>query len=139
MNKHEVTKQNFAIMPDYEHNEATPVVFEQPENRPKIDDIICHYIDGENLKEALFIIDNIRENHMKIKWTAVNTWSVTFRMKHVCDLKIVNGNLVIGKLSEVLITRVKDKARNPEALAPLFNAMRELMSVEQTSLAAAVS
>ncbi|MCL2820881.1 MAG: hypothetical protein FWD38_08675 [Oscillospiraceae bacterium] len=136
MNKNESTRTTFAIMPNYEHNEAAPAADMQAEMRPNIDDIVCHHIEGENLKEALFIIDNIRENHMKIKWTAVNTWSVSYRMKHVCDLKITNGNLVIGKLSEVLITRVRDRAKNPETLAPLFDAMREMMSAEQTAFAA---
>jgi hypothetical protein len=65
---------------------------EQIETRPKIDDAVCHYLEGEALKDALIFIDNIRASKMKIKWATVNVWSVHYRHKHVCDIRLENGS-----------------------------------------------
>ncbi|MDR2571115.1 MAG: hypothetical protein LBD23_12635 [Oscillospiraceae bacterium] len=100
-------------------------------SRPKIDDVICHGLDGESLKEALFIIDNIRENKMKIKWTAINTWSVQYKRKHVCDLSLDSNNLHIGPVSEVLATRVKNMPHDTESMKSLIEALRDSISGTQ--------
>ena len=107
------------------------VISRQPETKPSIDDVICHAVDGEMLKDALFVIDNIRENNMKIKWAFVNVWSVKYKGKHVCDLRIENGSLVIGPVSGVLTTRVKVASRSKESLAELIAALRDSMAGAQ--------
>ena len=101
---------------------------EQSVSRPSIDEVLCNTLDGETLKEALFIIDNIRENNMKIKWSSVNVWTVRYKRKHVCDLKIDRGALTIGQISEVLATRVKNMPYNPENNNPLLDALKDLVS-----------
>ena len=107
----------------------------QLRSRPSIDDVICHNLEGETLKEALFIIDNIRENKMKIKWSAINVWSVEYKRKHVCDLRIENGNLIIGKLSDILITHVKELSYDPQTANPLFDALIDLANGDRKALA----
>jgi len=114
---------------------ATPPNHEQLKTRPRIEDVICHSLEGETLKEALFVIDNIRENRMKIKWSSVNVWSVRYKRKHVCDLRIENGILVIGKLSDILITHVKNMTYKPATANPLFDALLDLVNGEQEAYA----
>ncbi|MCL2628714.1 MAG: hypothetical protein FWD44_08495 [Oscillospiraceae bacterium] len=66
-----------------------PVVagtFLQHDTKPSIDSIICHYLDGTTLKNALNFIDYIRASKMKIKWSAVNVWSVRYKGKRVLDI-----------------------------------------------------
>jgi len=72
---------------------------EQHAARPKIDDVICHYLDGETLKKALQFIDNLYSNGMKIKWNDVNVWSVHYRFKHICDIAIERGALKVYQIS----------------------------------------
>ncbi|MDR2600209.1 MAG: hypothetical protein LBC73_08035 [Oscillospiraceae bacterium] len=64
---------------------------EQEDLRPEIDDIVCQYLDGDTLKDALTFIDYIRSNKMKIKWYRVNVWSVMYKNKRVLDI-ILNNN-----------------------------------------------
>jgi len=110
-------------------------IYGQRKSRPAIDGIICHQLEGDALKEALFIVDNIEENKMKITWSSLNVWSVRYGRKHVCDLRIENGSLVIGQLSEALITRVKDKSRNKENMMQLIDAMRNALTHTQEAYA----
>jgi len=113
----------------------TPPSHEQMRTRPQIEDVICQSLEGSKLKEALFIIDNIRENNMKIKWSSVNVWTVQYKRKHVCDLRIEKGNLIIGKLSDILITRVKDLSYNPRSANPLLDAIIDMVNGEQKAYA----
>ena len=102
--------------------------YKQASTKPDINNVVCHKLDGDALKDALFVIDNIRENKMKIKWSAVNTWSVTYRFKHVCDLKITNDSLSIGPVNDVLATRVKRMSQNQESITELIDALRDSMT-----------
>jgi len=73
----------------------TPVLtglYQQQDYRPEIDDVICHYLDGETLKNALNFIDYIRASKMKIKWSAANVWSVQYKGKHVLDIVVREGS-----------------------------------------------
>ena len=93
--------------------------------KPEIDDVVCHHLDGDTLKEALFIIDNIRENDMKIKWSSINMWSVRYKGKHVCDLRIQNDSLTIGPVNDILATRVKNMSYSQENMKQLIDALRD--------------
>jgi len=97
----------------------------QSKTRPNIDNVICHELDGDALKDAMFIIDNIREHKMKIKWSAINTWSVKYRHRHVCDLRIAKGCLSIGPVNDVLATRVQNMSYNRENLELIIDALRD--------------
>jgi len=102
--------------------------YKQASTKPDINDVICHKLDGDALKDALFVIDNIRENKMKIKWSSVNTWAVKYRLKHVCNLKIEKDSLSIGPVNDVLATRVKRMSNNQESIAQLIDALRDSMT-----------
>jgi len=97
---------------------------EQMTTKPEIDDVICHYLDGGTLKEALYIIDNIREHKMRIKWSSINLWTVRYRRKHVCDLSIKNDALHIGKVNGILEIRVTDMLYSPESLRRLIISLK---------------
>jgi len=124
-----------ALLVNTDRGESEQTAYEQLESRPEIDDVICHYTDGDALKDALFVIDNIRDNDMKIKWFSPNVWSVQYRRKHVCDLRIENGSLSIGPISEVLVTRVADISYEMEKIEQLINALRNSMTVTQKAYA----
>jgi len=98
---------------------------DRSKTRLEIEAAVCNKLDGSALKDALFIIDNIRENRMKIKWASGNTWSVRFNRKHVCELKIENGSLKIGPVSDVLVTRTKSMSHNQETIEQLIDALRD--------------
>ena len=104
---------------------------EQVAARPDIDDVICHCLEGGALKDALFIIDNIRENKMKIKWSSVNVWSVRYKRKHVCYLSIKNNALNIGKVNGVLSIRVTDMSYDAESLKRLIKSLRDSIACMQ--------
>jgi len=118
---------------DYGEQELLAPV--QATSRPKIDDVICHYLEGEKEKDAFFVVDNIRDNKMKIKWFSPNTWAVTYRRKHVCDLTIANGILNIGPVSEVLATRVKNMSYNKENMKRLVDALTSSITGPQEAYA----
>jgi len=105
-------------------------MYEQVDDRPKIiDDVICHYLDGQALKEALFVIDNIRDHKMKIKWSKVNVWSVSYKRKHVCDLRIDKDSLHIGPVNDVLGIRITNMAYDHDSLNRMIRAIRDSIAV----------
>ena len=103
----------------------------QTRDKTMIDAVICQNLDGDKLKEALFIIDNIRENNMKIKWSSVNVWSVRYKRKHVCDLRVANGSMRIGPVNDILATRVKNMTHDFESLKQLIDTLKSSISDPQ--------
>ena len=113
----------------YGHEDnALRLSYDQTKTRPEIDTVINYKLGGDAQKDALFVVDNIRENGMKIKWASADTWSVQYKRKHVCDLKIGNGSLNIGPVSDVLATRVKSMSHNQESVEQLIEALRESLT-----------
>jgi len=122
------------IMQNDDGNNSMISIHEQLEAKPKIDDVICHYLDGEALKDALFIIDNIREHDMKIKVSSINVWSVQYKGKHVCDLRIKDDSLHIGQVSGVLAIRVTNMSYDHESLNRLIEALRDSITGAQDAV-----
>ena len=113
-------------------DDTTYESYRRSSKRLDIETEVCHKLDGDALKDALFIVDNIRENKMKIRWSSGNTWSVKYRYRQVCDLKIERDSFIIGPVNDVLITRVKNKSRNQESVEQLIEALKNSMPcVEQ--------
>ena len=130
MNTQDITTMVFGkVLDNTENARLTPIA--QMETRPSIDNVVCHALDGEALKDALFIIDNIREHDMKIKWSSLNKWAVRYRRRHVCYLSIENGSLVIGHVGDILAKRVKYMAYDLENMKRLVDVFRNSMSDTQ--------
>jgi len=121
------------IMPDTENYETKPLAHEQLKSRPKIDDVICQYLEGESLKEALIVINNVRAGRMKIKWSSVNTWSVHYRRKHVCDIRLENGSWSIRQVCEYINTCKCYMSYDPESMKRLISALRDSITVAHTA------
>ena len=121
-----IARQNLSTIKYPEEN--INISYDQRITRPDIDTVVCYKLGGDALKDALFVIDNIRENGMKIKWDSLDTWSVKYKRKHVCDLMIKNGSLIIGPVNDVLATRVKTMSHNQESIEQLIEALRETMT-----------
>jgi len=100
----------------------------QMRDHPDIVDAICQNLDGDALKDALFIVDNIRENKMKIKWSSVNKWVVKYRNRHVCYLRVEQGSLKIGQISDILVTHVKSMTYDFENTKRLIEIIRNSMT-----------
>ena len=126
-----ITPGMFTEMKILDKSGETPQNSDQTLRKPMIDDVVCHQLDGEALKDALFIIDNIREHKMKIKWSSVNVWSVKYKRKHVCDLRIGYDSLHIGPVSGVLAIRVTDMSFDHESLSRLIEALRDSITGTQ--------
>jgi len=73
---------------------------------------------------------------MKIKWFSVNVWTVRYKGRYVCDLRIENGSLVIGEISGVLATRVKSMPHSQENVERFINALRDSVTAGQSVYAA---
>ena len=131
MNESVSTNMAFVGMSMRMNSETRHLHQEQVTTRPEIDDVICHFLEGDTLKDAMIFIDNIRANKMKIRWSSVNVWSVQYKRKHVCDLRIEKGSLVIGAISGVLITHVNNVSRNPEYAKQFINALKSSIPLEQ--------
>lgn len=58
------------------------------EKKPEIDDVLCQYLYGDMLENALAFIKYIRAAKMKIKHTSEHTWSVKYKGKRVLDITI---------------------------------------------------
>ena len=110
----------------------------QAMTRPEIDEVICQNLDGSALKDALFIVDNIRDNKMKIKWSSVNVWTVKFRGRHVCDLTVMHNSLRIGHVSNILATRVKRMSNDFEYTKRLVDAITNYIVDEPAATPVAV-
>ena len=108
----------------------------QERHRPNIETAICQTLEGNAQKEALFIIDNIRDNKMKIKWSSVNVWTVKFRGRHVCDLTVVHGSLRIGHVSDVLATRVNRMSNDFEQAKRFMDAIANSTAGEPATVLA---
>ncbi|MCL2079885.1 MAG: hypothetical protein FWH17_08615 [Oscillospiraceae bacterium] len=64
--------------------------YDQKDTKPEIEDVICQYLDGNTLKNALDFISYIHASKMKIKWSAANVWSVKYKNKRVLDIIVRN-------------------------------------------------
>ena len=107
---------------------------EQVSARPDIDDVICHLLEGNALKDALVFIDNIRANRMKIRWSSVNIWSVHYRHKHVCDIRLEKGSWSVSQISERINTRVDYFPNNSERMIWLSRALKDSITEDQQLL-----
>lgn len=64
---------------------------EQKNVRPLIEDVIRNYLDGENEKNAKDFISFLRFNKMPPQWASANSWSVSYKNKRVCYIKLGDG------------------------------------------------
>jgi len=110
---------------------ANPKNHEQQILQPKIDDVVCHFLDGEVLKEALYFIDNVRKSKMKIRWSAVNVWSVLYKRRRVCDIRIRNGSWSIRQVYVDPYTHECYRLYDPESMKRLISTLKDSISGTQ--------
>jgi len=99
--------------------------------RPNIEDVICHLLDGAALKDALIFVDKIRAGGMKIKWTSVNTWSVTLKRKYVCEIKIEKDSWSVSYTSENANTNVNYIPYSPSRMRCKYEALKAVIAGTQ--------
>jgi len=125
MNNHIITTAALLnLAPGYteETKHTSP---EQVSARPDIDDVVCHVLEGNALKDALVFIDNIRANRMKIRWSSVNVWSVHYKHKHVCDIRLEKGSWSVSQINEHINTQEDYFPNNSERMILLSRALKD--------------
>ena len=109
---------------------------EQVSARPEIDDVVCHLLDGDVLKDALIFIDNVRANRMKIRWSSVNVWSVYYKHMHVCDIRLEKGSWSVSQISEQFDARVYYFSDSSECMIWLARELKDTVTEDQKLLKA---
>jgi len=61
---------------------------EQKMSKPKIENVIGDFLDGEALTNALSFIEFLSANKMNPKWSATCSWIVKHKQKNVCVIKL---------------------------------------------------
>ena len=61
---------------------------EQRKTKPKIDDILPIYLDGDALKNATDFVAFLRENKMSPGWRSPNSWCCSYKGKVVTYIKL---------------------------------------------------
>ena len=60
----------------------------QRELKPDIEDILPHFLDGDELENALDFIAHLRSNKMNPRWAGVhNTWNCNYKGKIICFIR----------------------------------------------------
>ena len=68
----------------------------QRELKPKIEDVLPYFTDGEELETAINFISHLRVNKINLKWAGVhNFWNSKNKGKNICYVKL--GNSWIGR------------------------------------------
>ena len=61
---------------------------EQKKTKPKIEDAIPEYLEGNLRKTAQDFVAYLRENKMKPSWMLTNSWKVNYKNKCICQMRI---------------------------------------------------
>ena len=62
---------------------------EQKANKPKVEDIIPNWLDGDMKNNALDFVTWLRVNKMSPTWASANSWKVSYKSKGVCYIKLL--------------------------------------------------
>jgi hypothetical protein len=68
---------------------------EQGKVKPKIEDIVSTYFNGETKEIVLDFIAYLLSNKMTPQWASVNSWKISFKSKGVAYIKLWNGSWYI--------------------------------------------
>lgn len=66
------------------------LVQKQKQAKPKIEEIIPEYFDGESNQTIVGFLEFCRVNEIKCKWSATNRWKLVFKSEGI-------GMIYIGK------------------------------------------
>jgi len=69
--------------------------------KPKIDNVINDFLNGDVLTKALDFIDYLKMNKMNPRWSATNAWTVKHKNKRVC----ITGTRESGKIKQRIKTK----------------------------------
>jgi len=65
---------------------------EQKKSKPKIEDVIPEYLDGDAKRIALDLVAYMRENKMTLRWGGItNTWKSMYKGNCICRMDLCMG------------------------------------------------
>lgn len=62
---------------------------EQKASKPKIEDVIPDWLDGDMKKNALDFVVWLRTNKMSPTWASTNSWKSSYKGKSICYVKLL--------------------------------------------------
>jgi len=136
MNYHVMSNATLTSLAPHFVDETRHLSAEQVNAHPEIDDVVCHLLEGNELKDALIFIDNVRANRMKIRWSAVNVWSVYYKHMHVCDIRLEKGSWSVSQNSEHIDGRVYYFSDSSECMIWLARELKGTVTEDQKLLKA---
>ena len=75
------------------YDTISAIAIEQKKTKPKIEDVIPYYLDGNMKKTALDFVSYLHENKMKPVWASANAWKVSYKSKGVCYVRLHRGEI----------------------------------------------
>lgn len=60
--------------------------------KPNVEDVAGDFVHGENLSNLMDFLAFIKENKLKPQWMSSNSWSVKYKGKNVCYIKIIGSS-----------------------------------------------
>ena len=137
MNDHVTTNAAFMSFAPRFNDKTRYLSTEQVNARPEIDDVVCHLLEGDALKDALIFIDNVRANRMKIRWSSVNVWSVYYKHMHVCDIRLEKDSWSLSQTGENYNARVYYFSDSSECMIWLARELKDTVTEDQKIVKAA--
>jgi len=78
-------------MPKKNRENVSDILRTQKVNKPKIEDVIPVYLDGDMRKIALDFAAYMRENKMQPVWCLSNAWKAVYKGKCICYIRMPSG------------------------------------------------
>jgi hypothetical protein len=64
----------------------------QKDAKPKVEDVAGDFIGEDELVNLMDFLGFLRENKLSPRWASGNSWSVKFKGKNVCYIKIIGAS-----------------------------------------------
>jgi len=65
---------------------------EQKATKPKVEEIIPEWLDGDMKKNALDFSTWLRANKMSPLWSSANSWKANYKGRGICSIKILHSD-----------------------------------------------
>ena len=56
--------------------------------KPKIEDVICDVLTGDEQKNALDFVAFLRANKMSPGWASTNSWAISYKKQRICFIRM---------------------------------------------------
>ena len=75
------------------NNNGVTLVSVQKVVKPRIEDVIPAYLEGDAKTLALDFIAYMRENKLQPTWMSHNTWKASYKRRNICFIRLPKNNM----------------------------------------------